>query len=164
MAEEEGGGGGRDRGETPIPPPPPDAETEQHDKHTQSTNILRMIAMESRFREHGLKVTTSTHIDGDEPLVTGKVIMALGSKEDMVHEAKVAEQDPHQYLVGEESDLVIRSGEVYTWLLRIGDTVAHEPRGMRGCSVSRPKRAAAPGDADKLGGCLEAVWRLSGRL
>ena len=46
-------------------------------------------------------------------MVTGKVIMALGSKGDMDHEAKVAEQDPDQYLVGEESDLVIRSGEVY---------------------------------------------------
>ena len=81
MAEEEGGGGGRGRGETPIPPPPPDAETEQHDRHTQSTNTIRMVSMVSRFREHGLKVTASTHIDGDEPLVTGKVIMALGSKD-----------------------------------------------------------------------------------
>ena len=148
MAEEEGGGGGRGRGETPIPPPPPDAETEQHDRHTQSTNTIRMVSMASRFREHGLKVTASTHIDSDEPLVTGKVIMALGSKDDVANEARVAEQDPDQYLVGEESDLVIRSGEVYTWLLRIGDTVAHEPRGMRGSSMSRPKRAAAPGEAD----------------
>ena len=107
-----------------------------------------MVSMVSRFREHGLQVTASTHIDSDEPLVTGKVIMALGSKDDVANEARVAEQDPDQYLVGEESDLVIRSGEVYTWLLRIGDTVAHEPRGMRGSSMSCPKRAAAPGEAD----------------
>ena len=85
-----------------------------------------MVSMVSRFREHGLQVTASTHIDSDEPLVTGKVIMALGSEDDVANEARVAEQDPDQYLVGEESDLVIRSGEVYTWLLRIGDTVAHE--------------------------------------
>jgi hypothetical protein len=108
-----------------------------------------MVVMESRFRQHGLKVTASTHIDGDEPLVTGKVIMALGSKDDMLNEARVAERDPDQYMLGEESELVIRSGEVYTWLLRIGDKVTHEPRGTRGSSMSRPKRAAAPaGDAE----------------
>ena len=118
MAEEEGGGGGRDGRGTPIPPPPKDAATEQHDRHTQSTSTMRMVVMASRFRQHGLKVDASTHIDGDEPLVSGKVIMALGSKDDMLNEVRVADQDPDKYMVGEESELVIRSGEVYTWLLR----------------------------------------------
>ena len=149
MAEEEGGGHRRDGGHTPIPPPPPDAATEQHDRHTQSTSTIRMIVMESRFRQHGLKVNASTHIDGDEPLVSGKVIMALGSKDDMLNEVRVADQDPHKYMIGEESELVIRSGEVYTWLLRVGDSVTHDPNGMRGSSYTRPKRAAAPaGDAE----------------
>ena len=103
MAEEEGGGHRRDGGHTPIPPPPPDAATEQHDRHTQSTSTIRMIVMDSRFRQHGLKVNASTHIDGDEPLVSGKVIMALGSKDDMLNEVSVADQDPHKYMIGEES-------------------------------------------------------------
>ena len=108
-----------------------------------------MIVMDSRFRQHGLKVNASTHIDGDEPLVSGKVIMALGSKDDMLNEVRVADQDPDKYMIGEESELVIRSGEVYTWLLRVGDSVTHDPNGMRGSSYTRPKRAAAPaGDAE----------------
>ena len=46
-----------------LPPPPsPDDESQQHDRHTQSTSILRMCIMEIRFREHGLKVTASSHI------------------------------------------------------------------------------------------------------
>ena len=145
MAEDEDGSYRRDGGHTPIPPPPPDAATEQHDRHAQSTSTIRMIVMDSRFRQHGLKVDASTHIDGDEPLVSGKVIMALGSKDDMLNEVRVADQDPDKYMIGEESELVIRSGEVYTWLLRIGDSVTHDPNGMRGSSYTRPKRAAAPG-------------------
>ena len=46
-----------------LPPPPsPDDESQQHDRHTQSTSILRMCIMKIRFREHGLKVTASSHI------------------------------------------------------------------------------------------------------
>jgi hypothetical protein len=74
--------------------------------------------------------------------------MALGSKDDMDNKARVVEGYPHKYSHGEESDLVMRSGEVYTWLLRIGDSVTHEPRVMRGGVGHRPKRAAASGDAE----------------
>ena len=64
--------------------------------------------------------------------------MALGSKDDMDNKARVVEGYPHKYSHGEESDLVMRSGEVYTWLLRIGDSVTHEPRVMRGGVGHRP--------------------------
>lgn len=115
----------------------------RHEKAMYTNSHLRLAIVEQRLRAHGFMVTTQNYIDPQEAICSGKIIMAVGSDEDMKAEAEVAAQDPDKYSSGVECELAIGSGEVYMWLLRVGDKVTYDPRLMRGTSVRQPKRAAS---------------------
>ena len=142
--ESDNGGGSLPEGEFQASP---DTEM-QHEKHQNIRMSLRLAFVEQRLRAHGFKVDTTNNIDAEAAISSGKVIMVLGSEDDIKAEAEIAAQDPDKYSSGVGCELALHHGEVYFWLLRIGDTITYDPNLMRGVRTSRPKRAAAPSEPD----------------
>ena len=68
-----------------------------HEKHNNILNNLRMIFVEERLRSHGFKVDTTNYLDKEAAISSGKVIMVLGSTDDIKAEAEVATLDPDRY-------------------------------------------------------------------
>ena len=134
------------------PRPAPHAgmhQQEMEDKHLLMLNTMRLGFVEQRLRAHGFMVDTKTLIDENAPISSGKVIMALGSKQDIEEEAIcAAADDPDKYSGGVVADLIISSAEVYMWLFNVGDTVTYDSNISRGVVTSRPKRGAPPALAD----------------
>ena len=60
----------------------PDTER-QHEKHQNIRMSLRLAFVEQRLRAHGFKVDTTNNIDAEAAISSGKVIMVLGSEDDI---------------------------------------------------------------------------------
>ena len=111
-------------------------------------NTVRLGFVEQRMRSHGFMVETKTLIDKYSPISSGKIIMALGSDEDINNEEDFAAADPEKYSAGVEAELIMSSAEVYMWLFTVGDRVIYDSSLSHGASGSRPKRGAAPAASD----------------
>ena len=81
--------------------------------HNNILTNLRMILVEERLRSHGFKVDTTNYIDKEAAISSGKVVMVLGSTDDIKAEAEFAKLDPDRYSQGAQVELALHNGEVY---------------------------------------------------
>ena len=91
---------------------------------------LTKVAELKEMRLHGLVVNASKEVDAQDCIPTGKVIMAIGSDEDIQKDIDCAADNPQKYSAV-TSDVGIEYGEVYCWLLNEQDTICYDERVIR---------------------------------